>query len=53
MCLKTQIERDRMKMIPYTLDLGSIIYIMLCTRPDVSYSLSITSRYRSNPSECN
>ena len=27
------------------------MYAMLCTRPDVSYALSITSRYQSDPGE--
>jgi len=32
MCSKTQIKRDEIEMIPYTLDMGSIIYVMFCTR---------------------
>ena len=27
------------------------MYAMLCTRPDVSYALSIMSRYQANPGE--
>ena len=27
------------------------MYAMLCTRPDVSYALSMTSRYQSDPGE--
>ena len=38
-------ERDRMDQIPYASAIESIMYIMLCTRPDVSYALSMTSRY--------
>ena len=38
-----------MNPIPYASDIGSIMYAMLCTRPDVSYALSVTSRYQSNP----
>jgi hypothetical protein len=45
MFFKTQIERDRIERIPYALVIGSIIYVMLYTRPDVSYALSITSIY--------
>jgi hypothetical protein len=45
MCPKTQVERDKMEIIPYTTNIRSIIYVMLCTRLDVSYTLSITSRY--------
>ena len=40
-----------MSKIPYASSIGSIMYAMLCTRPDVSYALSITSRYQSDPGE--
>ncbi|MCQ7222035.1 DDE-type integrase/transposase/recombinase [Salmonella enterica] len=45
-------ERERMDQIPYASAIGSIMYAMLCTRPDVSYALSMTSRYQSDPGEC-
>ena len=44
-CPNTKDERERMSKIPYASAIGSIMYAMLCTRPDVSYALSITSRY--------
>ena len=50
-CPVTQDERDRMSKIPYAYVIGSIMYVMLCTRSDVSYALSMTSRYQSNLSE--
>ncbi|KAL4280040.1 hypothetical protein GQ457_03G019540 [Hibiscus cannabinus] len=31
--------------------IGSIMYAMICTRPDLSYALSMTSRYQTNPGE--
>ena len=37
--------------IPYASAIGSIMYAMLCTRPDVSYALSVTSRYQADPGE--
>ncbi|KAI5408298.1 hypothetical protein KIW84_054209 [Lathyrus oleraceus] len=40
-----------MNKIPYASAIGSIMYAMLCTRPDVSYALSATSRYQSDPSD--
>ena len=46
LCPQTQDERARMNMIPYGSAIGSIMYAMLCTRPDVSYSLSVMSRYQ-------
>ena len=51
-CPTTQDERERMDKIPYASAIGSIMYAMLCTRPDVSYALSMTSRFQSDPGEC-
>lgn len=50
-CPATSDERERMNKIPYASAIGSIMYAMICTRPDVSYALSITSRYQSDPGE--
>ena len=38
-----------MRHIPYASTVGSLIYVMLCTRPDIYYSVGIVSRYQSNP----
>jgi hypothetical protein len=42
-----------MERIPYASAIGFIMYVKLslCTRLNVSYALSITSRYQLNPSE--
>ena len=42
---KTPEERANMDMIPYASAIGSIMYAMLCTRPDIAHALSVTSRY--------
>ena len=47
----TQDERDHMSKIPYAYTIRSIMYAMLCTRPNVSYTLSIMSRYQSDLGE--
>ena len=44
-------ERERMSKVPYASAIGSIVYAMISTRPDVSYALSVTSRYQSDPGE--
>lgn len=46
---KTPDERENMSKIPYASAIGSIMYSMLCTRPDISHAVSVTSRYQSNP----
>ncbi|KAK8644688.1 hypothetical protein V6N13_123988 [Hibiscus sabdariffa] len=51
MCPSTPQERERMSKIPYASAIGSIMYAMICTRPDLSYDLSMTSRYQENPGE--
>ncbi|KAL0405849.1 UNVERIFIED_CONTAM: hypothetical protein Slati_3898800, partial [Sesamum latifolium] len=43
---KTDEELKRMSNIPYASAVGSIQYLVQCTRPDVAYSLSVTSRYQ-------
>ena len=50
-CPNTEDERDRMSKIPYASAIGSIMYAILCIRPNISYALSITSRYQSDPCE--
>jgi hypothetical protein len=44
-------EQERMRVIPYASAIGSIMYAMLCMHPDVSYALSVMSRYQSNYGE--
>jgi hypothetical protein len=41
-------EQERMRAIPHALAIGSIMYAMICTRPDISYALNATSGYQSN-----
>ena len=42
---KTPEERANMDMIPYASAIGSIMYVMLCTRPDIVHALGVMSRY--------
>ena len=48
-CPSSEEEKESMRVVPYASAIGSIMYAMLCTRPDVSYALSVTSRYQSDP----
>ncbi|WVZ81432.1 LOW QUALITY PROTEIN: hypothetical protein U9M48_028809 [Paspalum notatum var. saurae] len=50
-CPSTIDEQKRMSETPYASAIGSIMYAMICTRPDVSLALSVTSRYQSCPGE--
>ena len=37
-----------MRRVPYASAVGSLMYAMLCTRPDICYAVGIVSRYQSN-----
>ena len=41
-------DRERMKVIPYASAIGSIKYVMLCTRPIVYPALSLAREYNSD-----
>ncbi|XP_070032766.1 secreted RxLR effector protein 161-like [Nicotiana tomentosiformis] len=38
-----------MKVIPYASAIGSLMYAMLCTRPDICFVVGMVSRFQSNP----
>ena len=48
-CPTTVEDREKMKVIPYASAIGSIMYAMSCTRPDVCLAISLAGRYQSNP----
>ena len=35
--------------VPYASAMGSLMYAMLCTRPDIYFAVGMVSRYQSNP----
>ena len=39
-----------MRHVPYASAVGSLMYAMLCTRPDICYAVGVVSRFQSNPS---
>src|SRR3990170_3857214 len=48
-CPATTEDREKMSVIPYASAIGSIMYVMLCTRPDVSLAISMAGRFQSDP----
>ena len=48
-CPKTEEEREYMSKVPYSNAVGSLMYAMVCTRPDISHTVGIVSRYMNNP----
>ena len=46
---KTKEERDHMSKVPYALAIGSLMYAMVCTRPDIAHAVRVVSRFMSRP----
>ena len=46
---KTPEEMEQMAKVPYASAIRSLMYAMLCTRPNIAYAVSVTSRFQSNP----
>nr|GFA96951.1 retrotransposon protein, putative, Ty1-copia subclass [Tanacetum cinerariifolium] len=47
----TPAEKQLMQNIPYASAVGSIMYDVRCTRPDVAFAQNMTSRFQQNPGE--
>ena len=45
----TEAEREQMIGIPYAAAVGSLMYAMVATRPDLAYAVGVVSRYMANP----
>ena len=46
---KTKKEKSEMMKIPYSFAVGSLMYTMLCTRPDIGYAVGVVNRFLRNP----
>jgi hypothetical protein len=44
-----QLEINKMKSIPYTSVVESIMYAQVCTRPDLAFVIGLLGRFQSNP----
>ena len=53
LCPSTEKEKGEMSAIPYSLVVGSLVYAMVCTRPDISHAVRVVSRFLANPSKTN
>ena len=40
---------EQMAKVTYASAIKSLLYAMLCTRPDIAYAVSVTSMFQSNP----
>jgi ATP-binding cassette subfamily B (MDR/TAP) protein 1 len=48
-CPLSDEERNEMKKVPYASAVGSLMYVMVCTRPDIAHVVGMVSQFLSNP----
>jgi hypothetical protein len=48
-CPVTDEDIEYMSRVPYSSAAGSLMYAIVCSRPDLSYAMSLVSRYMANP----
>jgi len=48
-CPKTQEEEEDMSHVPYASVVSSLMYAMVCTRPDIAHAMGVLSRFMSKP----
>ena len=51
LCPSTEKEKGEMSVIPYSPTVGSLMYAMVCTRPDISHAIGVVSKFLANPSK--
>jgi hypothetical protein len=49
MCPKTQEDIEYMSRVPYSSAIGSLMYAMVCPRPDISHVMGVVNSYMNNP----
>ncbi|GJY97734.1 hypothetical protein Tco_0514644, partial [Tanacetum coccineum] len=49
LCPQSDADDKYMSKVPYSSVVGSLMYAMVCSRPDLSYALSVVSRYMADP----
>lgn len=48
-CPVSEEDKEAMSSVPYRELVGSLMYLMLSSRPDIAYPVGVLSRYVSNP----
>ena len=51
-CQKTQEELEDMAHVPYASDVGSLMYAMVCTRPNIAHAMGVLRKYIKTVLKC-
>ena len=46
---KSDFEKEEMAKVPYSSAVGSLMWAMIATRPDIAFAVGVVSRYMANP----
>ena len=49
MCPTAREEKENMDKVPYSSVIGSLMYAMVCNRPDIAHAVGVVSRFLKNP----
>ena len=49
-CLKNDLKREQMQNILCAYVVESLMYVQICTRPDIAFIIGMSKRYPSDPS---
>jgi len=49
MCPQTSEKKEKMVRIPYSNAVGSLIYVIMCTRPYICHAVGLVSQFQANP----
>ena len=50
-CPKSEQDKAHMNVVPYANAIGSVMYLMVCIRPDIAYAISCLSRFMADPGQ--
>ena len=50
-CPSSMKEKESMASVPYSFAVGSLMYAMVCTRPDFAHAVGVVSRFMVNPNK--
>jgi ATP-binding cassette subfamily B (MDR/TAP) protein 1 len=48
-CSTSKYDIEYISRVPYSSAVGSLMYAIVCSRPDLSHAMSLVSRYMANP----
>ena len=48
-CTRFEEDIEKISHVPYSSAVGSLMYAMMCAKPNLSYAVSVVSHYMHNP----